>query len=111
MRKEEVEHNIHLRNVLLGKEEGTLTGKPSLDKPHLKFYPEEALLDELPSNTMYGYLYEQNKTHMSDTAICFDAAGCQENITYRELFEHIESVAANLAELGIKENDKVAACF
>lgn len=69
MRKEEVEYNIHLRNILLGKEKGILTGKPNLDKPHLKFYPEEALLDELPQNTMYGYLCEQNKAHMSDIAI------------------------------------------
>lgn len=111
MRKEEIEYNIHLRNILLGKEKGVLTGKPNLDKPHLKFYSEEALLDELPQNTMYGYLREQNKMHMSNTAICFDAAGCQKEITYQELFDYIERVASNLAQSGIQENDKVAVCF
>ncbi len=111
MRREEIEHNVYLRNILLGKEMGTLSGKPNLDKPHLKFYSEEALLEELPQNTMYGYLYEQNKMYLSDTAIVFDAVNCRETITFREFFDNIERVAGNLAELGITENDKVALCF
>lgn len=108
---EEKNYNVHLRNILIGKEQGELTGKPSLDKPHLKFYPEEALLENLPQETLYGYLYEQNKANLSDIAIIFDVGVSQEKITYQELFDNIDNLALNLSARGIENNDKVAVCF
>lgn len=43
-----------------------LTGQPSVDKPWLKFYSKEAVETKLPECTMYEYLYENNKEHLSD---------------------------------------------
>lgn len=46
-----------------------LTGYPSIDKPWLKYYTEEAVNAPLPECTIYEYLWENNKDHLSDIAI------------------------------------------
>ena len=42
-------------------EDKTLTGHPSIDKPWLKYYSEEAINSSLPEYTIYEYFYENNK--------------------------------------------------
>ena len=37
-----------------------LTGFPSIDKPWLKYYSEEAIHTPLPQKTLCRYLYENN---------------------------------------------------
>ena len=103
--------NAPIQDTLSGEAVEKLTGIPSHDKPHLKFYPEEALLENLPQNTMFGYMYEQNKTNMSNIAIIFDIGTSQKEITYKELFDNIDNLATNLIERGVGNNDKVAVCF
>lgn len=56
--------DIELRKKWMEGDLTKLTGKPSKDKPHLKFYPEYALQGKLPEDTLYGDLYECNKAHM-----------------------------------------------
>ena len=41
--------------------EKKLTGYPSIDKPWLKYYSEEAINVPLPECTIYEYLWENNK--------------------------------------------------
>lgn len=41
------------------------TGYPSIDKPWLKYYSEEAINAPLPECTIYEYLYENNKDYPS----------------------------------------------
>ena len=43
-----------------------MTGFPSIDKPWLKYYSEEAINAPLPESSLYDYLYECNKEHMGD---------------------------------------------
>ena len=38
-----------------------MTGKPSIDKPWLKYYDEEVLNKKLPEKTIYEYITENNK--------------------------------------------------
>ncbi len=38
-----------------------MTGKPSIDKPLLKYYDEEVLNKKLPEKTIYEYITENNK--------------------------------------------------
>ncbi len=102
------EHDVHLMRLLKNEEKGFLTGKPSLDKPHLKYYPEEALYQELPKASMYNYMYELNKDHLDDVAIIFDTGFDETPITYRKLFKNIDKVANNLRKKGIRRQDKVA---
>ena len=41
--------------------EKELIGYPSIDKPWLKYYSEEAINAPLPEKTMYQYVYDNNK--------------------------------------------------
>ena len=79
------------------------TGKPNLDRPWLRYYPQE-LLDSLsvPDITLNQYL-RQNMTGLDDTAI--DFYGNQ--ITWRTIFRNVELVAKALRAAGFHEGDQV----
>lgn len=83
--------------------EQNLTGYPSIDKPWLKYYSEEAINAPQPECTIYEYLWENNKEHLDDIALNYFG----KKITYRKLFENIDRVACSLLSIGVKENDVV----
>ena len=74
-----------------------LTGYPSIDKPWLKYYSEEALNAKLPACTIYDYLYESNKDYRGRTALNYFGR----KISYGELFENIEKTARALKQNGV----------
>ena len=49
--------------------EKNLTGYPSIDKPWLKYYSEEAINAPLPECTIYEYLWENNKNYLNNVAL------------------------------------------
>lgn len=75
----------------------TLTGYPSIDKPWLKYYSEEALNARLPTCTIYDYLYENNKDYRSRTALNYFGR----KISYGALFKNIEKAAHALRQNGV----------
>lgn len=79
------------------------TGYPSIDKPWLKYYSEEAIRRRLEPNTIYGYLCNSNKEHLDDIALIY----LKKRITYRMLFGKIEQCARSLTALGVKAGDIV----
>ena len=83
--------------------EKKMTGYPSIDKPWLKYYSEEAINAPLPECTIYEYLWENNKDHLDDTALNYFG----KKITYRKLFENIDNTANALSGFGIAEGDSV----
>lgn len=83
--------------------EKKLTGYPSIDKPWLKYYTEEAINADLPAGTIYEYLMENNKDFPKDIALIYFG----KSITYGELFENIERTAKALVSVGVKANDIV----
>lgn len=85
-------------------QEQKLTGYPSIDKPWLKYYSEEAINAPLPECTIYEYLWENNKDHLDDIAIIY----FNRKITYGELFRNIDKTAAAFAALGVKQGDVIA---
>lgn len=87
--------------------EKELTGYPSIDKPWLKYYSDEAINAPLPKCTTYEYLWENNKEHLEDIALIYFG----KKITYGELFENINKTAAAFAALGVCENDIVTLMF
>jgi len=101
---EEKLRDLYLRDLLIGKVQGPLTGFPDKDKPWLKFYSEDAILSCAPNKTMYQFLYENNKDHLSDIAISYFGL----KITYGELFENIDLIAKSLIANGIGKGDSVA---
>lgn len=84
-------------------EEKKLTGYPSIDKPWLKFYSEEAIRTQVPACTMYEYIRNNNKDHLNDIALVYFSR----KITYKELFAAIDQTAAAFSQLGIKRGDVV----
>lgn len=104
---EEIDRDLYLRNLLIGKVQGPLTGIPNIDKPWLKYYKEEELKSEPVGKTAYRYLYEENKKYMNDTAIIF----ANKKIKYLELFIQIEKVAKALKNIGVKKGEVVTVCM
>lgn len=84
-------------------EEKKLTGYPSIDKPWLKYYSEEAIKAPLPECTLYEYLWENNKDYPNDIAILY----LGRRIKYKELFFQIDRYAKALLALGVREKEIV----
>ena len=84
-------------------EEKALTGYPSIDKPWLKYYSEEAINATLPEKTLYQYIYDNNKEYQNNNAINYFG----KKITYGKMFENIEKAAKAFKAIGIKEGDIV----
>ena len=80
-----------------------MTGYPSIDKPWLQYYSEEAINASLPECTIYDYLYENNKNYPSDIAINY----LGKKISYKELFENIDKTAAAFLKAGVREKEIV----
>ena len=83
--------------------EKALTGYPSIDKPWLKYYSEEARNAKVPKCTIYEYLWENNKHCLNNTAINYYGR----RISYQTMFEEIDRVAHAFMNLGVKVNDVV----
>ena len=81
-----------------------LTGYPSIDKPWLKYYTEEAIQSRVPECTMYEYIRDNNKDHLEDIALVYFGR----KISYKRLISTIDQTAAAFAELGIKRGDVVS---
>lgn len=84
-----------------------MTGFPSIDKPWLKYYSEEAINAPLPECTIYEYLWENNKDHLDDIALIYFGR----KITYKRLFKNIDRAANAFSLYGIKEGSSVVVCM
>lgn len=83
--------------------ENKLTGYPSIDKPWLKYYNSTFIAKPIPKMNIYSYLQAKTADYQDYTAISYWGV----EITYRELFEHIDSVAKLLVKIGVRENDRI----
>ena len=83
--------------------EKELTGYPSVDKPWLKYYSEEAISSPLPECSAYDYLYLCNKDFLNDTVLEYYGR----KITYKQMFENIDKATKAFSALKLKENEIV----
>lgn len=88
-------------------EEKKLTGYPSIDKPWLKYYSEEAINAPLPECTMYEYIWKRNQDNLGRTAINYYGT----NISYGNFFKKVSEVASALENIGVKAGDMVTVCM
>lgn len=86
-------------------EKQNATGYPSVDRPWLKYYSEEALNTPLPQCSIYQFFYQSNKD--SREAPALDYFG--KTITYGEVLQGIQRAEAGLRGFGVKEGDIVSA--
>ena len=79
-----------------------LTGKASIDKPWLKFYPEEIRNMETPVITVEKFLKAKNP---DENKIAFEYYG--NKITWKELWEEVDKAAKSLKVLGCGEGNRI----
>lgn len=79
-----------------------LTGKASIDKPWLKFYPEQFRNLEIPKLTIEAFLKMRNP---DENRIAFEYYG--NKITWKQLWEDVDIAARALKSLGFKEGDRI----
>ncbi|MBR0414386.1 MAG: acyl--CoA ligase [Clostridia bacterium] len=79
------------------------SGYPSIEKPWLKFYSDQAINTPLPECTTYQYLYQNNIAYCDDIAIIF----YNRQISFLELFLNIDTVASAFCSIGVKSGDIV----
>lgn len=87
--------------------EQNMTGYPSIDKPWLKYYSEEALTAALPEGSMYEYMTVCNAGRMEETALNYFGR----KITHRQLQAEIDRCARALIACGVKAGDVVSLCM
>ena len=80
-----------------------LTGYPSIDKPWLKYYDSEFLKKPLPTMNIYSYLKIMTTDYGNLTALSYYG----KEISYQELFQHIDEAAKVLKSIGVKSGDRV----
>ena len=88
------------------KTENKLMGYPSIDKPWLKYYTEEAIDAPMPECTIYEYLWENNKDYQDSVALNY----FDRKITYGEVFANIDKAIKSYSTLGLKNGDIVTVC-
>ena len=95
--------DLYLRKIALGEIQGPLTEYSSLNKPWLKNYKEENIIQEIPKMNSYDYLKKCNSDNMDEIAIDYESV----SISYREMFEKIEQAANSLVAMGIRKGDTI----
>ena len=83
-----------------------LTGFPSIDKPWMKYYGEEALCRPLPEGTMYEYMTSCNADRMDAVALNYFG----KKVTHRQMQEKIDVCARALLADGVRAGDTVSLC-
>lgn len=87
--------------------EKKMTGYPSIDKPWMKYYSEEAINAPLPECTVYENIYDHNKAYPNDVALLYYG----KKITYKKLFTEVNNTAKALASYGVCYGDNVVLCM
>ena len=82
----------------------TVKRLPSVEKPWMQFFSEEAQKAEVPKETIYEAVVRRNKGYENNVAINY----FDRKITYRELIDCANNAAAAFAALGVKKGDIVA---
>lgn len=80
----------------------TLTGKASVDKPWLQFYPEALRNVEVPTITVETFLRAKNP---DENKIAFEYYG--NKITWKEFYGEVDKAAKSLKILGFGEGNRI----
>ena len=82
-----------------------LTGYPSIDRAHEKFYDQKVLDQEMPKECIYDYLFKRNVHRLEKPAINY----FDNRISYGEFFKNSLDVAKALTATGVKKGDVITA--
>ena len=79
-----------------------MTGKPSIDKPWLNFYPEPFKNIEVPKMTVEAFLKMKNP---DENRVALEYYG--HKFTWKELWKEVDLAARALRALGFEEGDRI----
>ncbi|MCI5648312.1 MAG: AMP-binding protein [Fusicatenibacter sp.] len=79
-----------------------LTGKASIDKPWLQFYPESLRNMEIPKITLESFLRMKNPDESKDAIEYYG-----KRFTWKEFWQEVEIAAKALKVLGFDEGDRI----
>lgn len=103
--------DLYLRDLSLGKIQGPPTGYPSLDKPWIKNYSTDKLIEDFPDKTIWQAAYDENKDRHRQVAIDMRSESVDFKVgikmTYGQFFERGINLARASHVLGTKENEIV----
>lgn len=80
----------------------SMTGKPSVDRPWMKYYPEPLRKIQIPQCTVKEYL---KRNCPGEDVAAMEFYGTE--ISWKTVFEQSEAVARSLRALGFKEGDQI----
>lgn len=103
---EELKRDLYSRKIATGEVCGPLTGRASIDKPWLKYFDEELIVEKIPQMTCAEYVELNNLGHKKDVII--DYFG--NKITYEEFFKKRDEVSKAFLNMGVKKGDIVTIC-
>ena len=106
--RERILRDLYLRKLALGEYQGPNIGYPSIDKPWLKYYSEDAIDIEIPKMCAYDYIRKCSEGKKDSIAINYYG----NKITYGELEDKkvFEAFVA-FKKMGIKRGDCVTFCM
>lgn len=85
-------------------DQATVKRLPSVEKPWMQFFSEEAKQAVVPEITLYEGILQRNRGYESNPAINY----FNKRFTYGELFDQVHRAASAFEKLGIKKGDTVA---
>lgn len=106
-KKEEKLRDVYLSKLTKGEIEGAMTGYPSVDKPNLQYYDENALFQKIPDISILELIEQRNKNKLSNIAIEYYGT----KYTYGQMFKKINELALKYKKIGIKQDDVVVICM
>ena len=78
--------------------------KPSVKKPWLKYYSNEALSEELPKCTAYQYIKQANEAYPQQVALNYYG----KQLKFEEFFKRVDKCADAFFALGVKPGEIVS---
>ena len=98
-----IKRNLYLKKFYTGEIQGPLTGYPSIDKPWLACYDEQAIKREISKKSILEFIKERNSDKLNNIAINYYG----NEINFETFFKKIDNAAKSFQKLGVKKGDVV----
>ena len=102
--EEEMKRNIYLKRLADGTYQGPPVGYPHIDKPWMKYYNEEVLLDIPPKTNMTEYIKKITKPYKELIANTYYG----KEFTYKNFFTNVDNCSKMLTHIGVGKKDVIA---
>ena len=102
--EEEMKRNIYLKKLGDGTYQGPPVGYPDIDKPWMKHYNEDVLLDMPPKTNMTEYIKKITRPYKNLVANTYYGR----EFTYEEFFSNVDNCSKMLTYIGVEKEDVIA---